>query len=80
MHPIDNVPCTVLEKVPFTNPTLRSSGLNWNAVVWALVIMGIALRLFHFFYNRSLWIDESYLVASLIERDFVQLAQPPLEY
>ncbi len=71
---------TVLKKRPFSNETFLGSGIKWNALVWSLLVIGILLRLFHFLDNRSLWIDESYLAASLIRMNFVELAQPPLDY
>lgn len=58
---------------------LDSSHL-WNVIVWALIVTGIFLRLFHFFDNRSFWIDEVYLSSSLIRMDFVELMTPPLDY
>lgn len=43
-------------------------------------MIGIFLRLFHFFDNRSFWIDEVYLSSSLIRMDFGELMTPPLDY
>ncbi|MBW3129024.1 glycosyltransferase family 39 protein [Hymenobacter profundi] len=54
--------------------------LSWQVVFWLLLGCGVALRLFHFFDNRSLWIDEVYVANSLIRMDFGRLAQPELEY
>ena len=45
-----------------------------------LIGVGIFFRLFHFFDNRSLWIDEIYLGISLITMDFWELATSSLEY
>lgn len=53
---------------------------NIAMLTWLIIGVGIALRLFHFFYNRSLWTDEAYLSNSIIRMDFVRLANPPLEY
>lgn len=55
-------------------------GYNWQAVVWVLIGLGVFFRLFHFFDNRSLYIDELFLGASLVKMDFLQLAQPMLDY
>lgn len=44
------------------------------------VLFGVALRLFHFFYNRSLWMDEVYLSTSLINYDYLELIKTPLLY
>lgn len=52
----------------------------WNVVAWALIMIGIFLRLFHFFDNRSFWIDEVYLSSSLIRMNFIELMTPPLDY
>ncbi|UOR05463.1 glycosyltransferase family 39 protein [Hymenobacter aerilatus] len=52
----------------------------WRVFFWLLLACGVALRLFHFFDNRSLWIDEVYVANSLIRMNFEQLAQPALEY
>ncbi|WP_181304110.1 glycosyltransferase family 39 protein [Rufibacter sp. XAAS-G3-1] len=42
--------------------------------------MGIFFRLFHYFDNRSLWLDEIYLAASLVKMDLQQLTFSDLEY
>lgn len=52
----------------------------WAFLIWAFIVIGIFLRVFHYFDNRSLWIDEVYLASSLIKMDFLQLATPPLAY
>ena len=49
-------------------------------LMWVLIAAGIGLRLFHYFYNRSLWIDEVYLSTSLVQMDFWQLATEELAY
>ncbi len=54
--------------------------LNLSTLTWIAIVAGICLRLFHFFYNRSLWTDEAYLSNSIIRMDFLRLAAPPLEY
>ncbi len=41
---------------------------------------GILIRLFHFFYNRSLWMDEVYLSSSLIKMNYAELATRTLDY
>ena len=48
--------------------------------LWALIGIGIFLRLFHYIDNRSLWIDEVYLSTSLVKMDFWQLATSELDY
>jgi hypothetical protein len=51
-----------------------------RVLTWLIIGAGVCLRLFHFFYNRSLWTDEAYLSNSIIRMDFLRLAVPPLEY
>lgn len=53
---------------------------NLQTLLWIILGIGIFLRLFHFFDNRSLWTDEIYLANSLIRLDFLSLATGPLEY
>lgn len=48
--------------------------------LYTILSLGILFRLFHFFHNRSLWLDEIYLSLSLISADFQQLTAPLLEY
>lgn len=49
-------------------------------VLYTLLLVGIAFRLFHFFYNRSLFIDELYLNINLVKMNFWELATLPFEY
>ena len=58
----------------------RTSAETWRLVLYVLLGVGAALRLFHFFDNRSLWIDEVYVALSLLRMDFGQLARPALLY
>jgi hypothetical protein len=51
-----------------------------TTLVWVFIILGILLRLFHYFDNRSLWIDEVYLSTSLIKMSFWELTSPSLDY
>lgn len=44
------------------------------------LIFGLAFRLFHYFYNRSLWMDEVYLSSSLIRMNYSDLATEVLDY
>ena len=52
---------------------------NFKKLIWAIIIVGIALRLAQYFYNRSLFIDEAALSLNLINRSFAGLFQP-LDY
>jgi hypothetical protein len=53
---------------------------RWHTLTWAVIGAGICLRLFHFFHNRSLWIDESFLANNLVRLGFAELVTGPLEY
>jgi hypothetical protein len=48
--------------------------------IYFLISLGIGFRLFHFIYNRSLFIDELYLDINLIKMSFRELATLPFEY
>ena len=62
-----------------TAPKLsRTSQLNY--VIWALIGLGIFFRLFHFFDNRSMFINGIYLSSSLVRMNFLELATLPLDY
>lgn len=62
--------------VPINSDTSR----HQQIVLYSLLLIGIAFRLFHFFYNRSLFIDELYLDINLIKMNFWELATLPFEY
>lgn len=62
---------------PKPSPIIKD---NWKVIVYALVIAGIFFRAFHFFDDRSLWLDEMFLSASLVKMNFWELATLPLEY
>lgn len=51
-----------------------------NVLLVIFILLGFATRLFHFFYNRSLWMDEVYLSSSLIKMNYSQLITGPLDY
>jgi hypothetical protein len=53
---------------------------GWGKVTWLLIAVGVFFRLFHYFDNRSLWLDEIYLAASLVKMDLLQLTFSQLEY
>lgn len=54
-------------------------GISYGRWLWALSALGIALRLEQYFFDRSLWLDESLMVLNLLHRSFAQLAKP-LDY
>src|SRR5688500_14347406 len=47
-----------------------------QAFIWIILGIGIFLRLFHYFQNRSLYTDEAYLANNLLNRNFSGLTQP----
>lgn len=48
--------------------------------LYLFLFAGTAFRLFHFFYNRSLWMDEVYLSTSLVKMNYSELVTMPLYY
>jgi len=61
-----------------TSSVFFSKNQKWALLT--LVTIGVALRLFHFFDNRSFWIDELYLNVSLVKMGFQELATLPMAY
>ena len=49
-----------------------SSGFIW----WAVIILGVVLRLRQYFADRSLWSDEAALALNIVGRSFTGLIQP----
>ncbi|RVU01609.1 glycosyltransferase family 39 protein [Mucilaginibacter limnophilus] len=49
-------------------------------LLWAIVGIGIAIRLFHLIDNRSLWEDEVYLSTGIVHYNYHQLATQPMPY
>lgn len=45
-----------------------------------IIILGFFLRLYHYFIDRSLWLDEGYLSSSLLRFNYLQLVTQPLDY
>ncbi|MBO0360916.1 glycosyltransferase family 39 protein [Hymenobacter sp. BT186] len=48
--------------------------------VLAIISLGVLFRLFHFFYNRSLWEDEVYLSTGIVEMSLRELLTKPLPH
>jgi hypothetical protein len=63
----------------------RSSALQgWNflplrQLTWLIISFGILIRLVQYLSNRSLWADEAVLALNIINRSYLELAQP-LDY
>lgn len=49
-------------------------------LIYVLLALGLFFRVFHFFNNRSLFIDELFLSVNVIKLNFWQLATGPFEY
>src|SRR5690606_7893452 len=56
---------------------------GWRAALEWLpalaLLLGVALQLRQYVFNRSLWLDEAYLVGGMAGRDMVQLLTQPLD-
>ncbi len=50
-----------------------------NKLLMIIILFGIILRLGQYLFNRSLWLDESYLTLNIINKSFSQLLLP-LDY
>ena len=57
---------------------LKTTLLFW--LPWLIIALGIILRLDQYLFNRSLWLDESFVVINVINRGWLELLQAPLEY
>ena len=51
----------------------RAEVMRW--LCWGIVIMGIAIRLAVYLYNKSLWLDEATLAVNVLNRSFPGLLQ-----
>jgi hypothetical protein len=56
-----------------TSPALLSRVDFYQVAVCAIVVLGIALRIRQYLYNRSLWLDESLLTLNLLDKSFTGL-------
>lgn len=52
----------------------------YQIMIWLVIIIGIFLRLFHYFDNRSLWEDEVYLSTGIDKLSFTQLIHQTLDF
>lgn len=75
-----NVASPVSEQAELDEHTAsRQNSLIWS-LVWVVMGVGLFLRIFHYFDNRSLWVDEIYLITSILKMGFVELTTPALDY
>jgi len=63
-----------------TSKDIYPDNKNFNKFIYLFIFLGLALRLFHFFYDRSLWMDEVYLSTSLVKLNYNKLISGPLYY
>ena len=47
-----------------------------NILLLFIICTGVSVSIVQFLYNRSLWLDESYLALNIINRNFLELLQP----
>jgi hypothetical protein len=62
------------ESVPTT--PLRKGGDHphiYRIALWVIVLLGIALRVAQYLYDRSLWLDEAFLSLNVLDRPFGEL-------
>ncbi len=71
-------PLSVFKKNSPVDHPLRSD--IYLVIVWLLIAIGIFLRLFHYFDNRSLWEDEIYLSTGIDRLSFSQLFHQTLDF
>ena len=55
------------------------SGIG-GAVITCLVVLGVALRLRQYLFNRSLWLDEAFLAINVVDQNLISLLSVPLKY
>jgi hypothetical protein len=54
---------------------------KWNSsVIYLIVAIGIVLRVYLYFLDRSLWIDEVYLSTGIVNKNFSALLSTQLDY
>jgi hypothetical protein len=62
------------------NIGLTEKKTSINVVILLICITGALLRLFHYCYNRSLWMDEIYLSSSFLHFNYAELATKVLDH
>ncbi|WEK21217.1 MAG: glycosyltransferase family 39 protein [Candidatus Pedobacter colombiensis] len=64
----------------FINKDINQNDKKISVIILIILLIGVGLRLFHYLYNRSLWMDEVYLCSSFIHMNYVDLATKTLDY
>jgi 4-amino-4-deoxy-L-arabinose transferase-like glycosyltransferase len=63
-----------------TGKTIFDKKERYRILLLITLALGTGLRLFHYFYNRSLWMDEIYLSSSFSHLNYADLATRALDY
>ncbi len=59
----------------FLNEDLKSK-INGKTLIYSLIVLGIILRVVQYLYNRSIWLDESFIALNVMNRSFLELLKP----
>jgi hypothetical protein len=62
------------------NENSSEENKQYNIYFFTILSLATGLRLFHYFYNRSLWMDEVYLSSSFFHMTYTELATHVLDY
>jgi hypothetical protein len=49
---------------------------RWASGVGLMIVLGLALRCYHFFREPSIWCDEAWVMANVLDKDYSQLCGP----
>src|ERR1051326_1156831 len=82
--PVETSSASPLAQTPASTPAGAEQSAGWLGIgyarwLWIITAAGAAVRLEQYFFNRSLWLDESLMALNLLHRSFAQLAKP-LDY
>ena len=82
--PVETSSASPLTQTPASTPAGAEQPIGWLGIgyarwLWIMTAAGAALRLEQYFFNRSLWLDESLMALNLLHRTFAQLTKP-LDY
>lgn len=51
-----------------------------QAALYALILIGVALRARQFLFNRAMWLDEALLAVNVVNKNFSELLTKPLDF